>query len=114
MSLLTRDAILKARDISTKDVEVPEWGGTVRVRQMTVAERDEFAKRAKDDANAESTGMWIVLRLVVDESGVPLFRPEDVEELKKRSFKAFDRLTDAVLSVNGVGKTEVEAAAKNS
>ena len=35
MALLTRDEILAADDIKTEDVEVPEWGGDVRVSVMS-------------------------------------------------------------------------------
>ena len=39
---LTRDQILAVSDIQTEEVHVPEWGGTVLVRGLTGAERDEF------------------------------------------------------------------------
>ena len=42
MTYLSRDAILQREDIKTEDVEVPEWGGTVRVRGMTGVQRDAF------------------------------------------------------------------------
>ena len=42
MTYLSRDAILQREDIKTEDVEVPEWGGTVRVRGMSGVERDAF------------------------------------------------------------------------
>ena len=32
LNLLSRDAILQAQDLPHEDVEVPEWGGMVRVR----------------------------------------------------------------------------------
>jgi hypothetical protein len=33
---LKREQILKANDIKTIEVEVPEWGGTVRLRTMSL------------------------------------------------------------------------------
>ena len=42
MTYLSRDTILQREDIKTEDVEVPEWGGTVRVRGMSGVERDAF------------------------------------------------------------------------
>ena len=42
MSLLSKTAILTANDLQTEDVEVPEWGGAVRVRSFTGRERDAF------------------------------------------------------------------------
>ena len=40
MTLLSKSAILCANDLQTEDVDVPEWGGTVRVRSFTGRERD--------------------------------------------------------------------------
>ena len=42
MTLLSKTAILTANDLQTEDVEVPEWGGAVRVRSFTGRERDAF------------------------------------------------------------------------
>ena len=42
MKALTRDEILGADDLKTESVKVPEWGGTVLVRELTGAERDEW------------------------------------------------------------------------
>ena len=46
VGLLNRSAILDAEDLKHEDVEVAAWGGTVRVRMMTGAERDEFRQMA--------------------------------------------------------------------
>jgi hypothetical protein len=34
MTLLSKTAILCANDLQTEDVDVPEWGGAVRVRSF--------------------------------------------------------------------------------
>jgi hypothetical protein len=114
MALLSRDSILKAQDVATKDVQVPEWGGAIRVRSMTVAERNEFARRsAAEGANAVGVSAWLVSVLAVDESGARLFTPEDVQALEARNFKAVDTVVNAILEVNAMGVAAVEAAAKN-
>lgn len=112
MALLTRDSILKAQDVATKDVQVAAWGGSIRVRSMTVAERNEFARRASG-AEAASTSAWLVSILAVDDAGKALFTPDDVKALEGRSFKALDAVVNAILEVNGIGEKAVEAAAKN-
>ena len=40
--MLSRDQILKAKDIKKETVNVPEWGGKVIVMGMTGKRRDEF------------------------------------------------------------------------
>lgn len=109
MALLSREAILAKQDILTKDVEVPEWGGTVRVRSMTVAERNEFAKKDND----LGLSVWLVALLSIDEKGVRLFRDEDVEALQKKNPVPFDRVLHTALSLNGVTKEKIDEAEKN-
>ena len=40
--LLTREAILGAAPLRHEDVSVPEWGGVVRVSEMSGAARDTW------------------------------------------------------------------------
>jgi hypothetical protein len=111
MALLKREAILAANDVEVRDVEVPEWGGAIRVRSMTVAERNEFAARAGKESNI-SVGTWLVSRLAIDEEGNPVFKPEDVAALEAKNAKALDRLVSAVLQLNSVDEKKVDEAEK--
>jgi hypothetical protein len=114
MTLLSRDAILKAQDVSTVEVSIPEWGGSIRVRSMTVSERNEFGRRVSSAEEKTSIGAWLVTLLSVDDKGGRLFKPEDVEALEQRNAKAVDAVVNAILEVNKVGEKEVEAAEKKS
>lgn len=112
MGLLNRDAVLKVTDTVTKDIPVPEWGGSLRVRTMTVAERNDFARRASSEDKV-SVAAWLVSVLAVDENNKPLFKAEDVPEIERRNFRAVDRVVQAILEVNGISEKKVEEAAKN-
>jgi len=87
MKLLTRDAILQAQDLPTQDVEVPEWGGTVRVRALTGAERDAFEQsiveqRGKSTRmNLQNVRAKLVALTVVDENGNRIFSDADAKLL---------------------------------
>ncbi|HEY4546660.1 MAG TPA: hypothetical protein VIG90_09580 [Pedomonas sp.] len=115
--ILTRDDILGADDLPTKDVQIPEWGGgTVRVRTMAAAERDEFEAAY---ARARQAGAPINLRAryaaacIVDEQGQPIFTEADVEKLGRKSADALDRVFGAISDLNKLGAGDVEEAAKN-
>ena len=112
MALLDRKTIFGAADIKTQDVEVPEWGGSVRVRQMTVAERNEFVRRSADEKET-GIGTWLVATLAVDDAGKPLFTADEIAELEKKNFRNLDLVAKAVMQVNSLGEPEIEAAAKN-
>jgi len=113
MTLLNREAVLKVQDTVTKDIAVPEWGGSIRVRTMTVAVRNEFARRASSEDKV-SVAAWLISVLSVDENGEPLFKAEDIPELERRNFRAVDRVVQAILEINGISEKKVEEAAKNS
>ena len=69
MSLLSKTAILTANDLQTEDVEVPEWGGAVRVRSFTGRERDAFEASM---VRGEGKDRKVDLTNMVSECGRPL------------------------------------------
>lgn len=111
MALLNRSAVLGAVDVKTKDIDVPEWGGAVRVRTMTLAERKEFARRAGEDEG--SVGAWLVAKLVVDEAGGAMFKEEDIAALEGRNWHAMQAVVAAILDVNGMSEKAADEAIKN-
>jgi hypothetical protein len=116
MTLLTREAILTAQDLAHEDVPVPEWGGTVRVRTLTGAERDALGAAMVDaDGKPDLVGYRcrMVAASVVDEAGARLFSDADAAALGAKSASALDRVASAVERINGMGAEAVEAAEKN-
>jgi hypothetical protein len=116
MAYLTRDEILQAADIQYEDVDVPEWGGTVRVRSLTGAERD-----ALEGSIAELEGLEIyknfrarlVTRAVVDETGKRLFSDKDIERLGEKSGAALDRVFSVAQRLSGLTKADIEELTAN-
>lgn len=114
MTLLSKDAILGADDLITEDCEVPEWGGTVRVRMMTGAERDAFEEslsRTKGKsvrANLANLRARLVARTVVGEDGKRLFTDAEAGVLGQKSAAALDRVFDAARKLNGMTEKDVE------
>jgi len=118
--LLGRDAILKADDLPTEDVDVPEWGGTVRVRGLTGTGRDEYwasmtvqrgSQQVIDSANATAK---LVARCVVGEDGEPLFTQQDVSALGQRSGSALNRVFEVATRLSGISEADMAEAGKDS
>lgn len=118
MGLLTKEAILAATDLKFEEVEVPEWGGTVRVRSMTGADRDAFEQAILDARDAGGKLPNVRARLVaaalVDDAGVNLFTQADIEALGAKSIKALDRVYAVASRLNAIAPEDVEALEKNS
>ena len=121
MHSLNRDGILQADDIKIEEVLVPEWGGWVRVRGLTATERDDYEQSivSIDSSGARMTDMAnfrarLVVRCVVDEKGVKLFKPDDAEILGRKSAAAVDRLWAVAQRLSGLSKEDVAELRKNS
>lgn len=117
--LLSRDDILNANDYEYEDVEVPEWGGTVRVRTMTGLERDSFEgsvfeMKGKDSkVNFKNFRAKLCACCMVNADNMRMFSDADVEELGKKSAKALERVFTVAQRLNGIGSKEVEELTKN-
>lgn len=119
MPLLDRSAILNAQDLMTEDIEVPEWGGSIRLRTLTGTDRDKFEADSVEHRGG-STRMNLVnmrARLVslcaVDEEGKLLFASkEDVQRLGGKSSLVLAKLFDKCREMNGMSEAEVEELAE--
>lgn len=116
MALLSKEAIFAADDRPTEDVEVPEWGGTVRIRTLSGRERDAYnaslVKKTKSggrDLNLENSAAKLVALCAIDENGNRLFPTEgDVIKLGNKSAAALTRIEAACQKLNGFTDEEVE------
>jgi hypothetical protein len=119
-SYLGRDAILKATALKTEDVPVPEWGGSVLVRELNGRERDEWEaslavqrgrQMVPDVANMRAK---LVARTVIGEDGEPVFSQRDVAALGELSGAALDRVFEAAAKLSALNPDSLEEMAKNS
>lgn len=118
--LLSRDAILAAEDRPTEDVDVPEWGGTVRLRALSGAERDAFETSLLDQrgkpaaARLQNFRARLLAASIVGEDGQRLFTDKDIVALGAKSGAVIDRLFERARRLSGMTREEVDALAGNS
>lgn len=114
---LTKEQILSAEDIRTIEVDVPEWGGAVRLASMTAATREayELQQIAIRDGKAPKVSVRALLAChsIVDDTGAPMFTAADIATLEAKSGAALARVFDAALTLQGLGAAAAEDAAKN-
>lgn len=99
-----RDTILGCDDKPTRAIEVPEWGVTVHVPTYSLAEISAAGQMKLTD---------MALLSASDAEGKPVFQAEDLDALKRKSYRACERIIDAFIELNGFGKKAVEKAAGN-
>jgi hypothetical protein len=114
MALLNKDLILAADDLETVDVDVPEWGGSVRLRTLTGGERDKFESDMIDQRGKSNKMNLVNLRArlvalcAVDEGGKRMFGDNEVTKLGAKSAAVLDKLFVAAQKLNGMTQQDVE------
>jgi hypothetical protein len=118
---LTRDQILGAIDLTLEAVFVPEWGGTVYIRNLNGKGRDAFEGsriRIKDNNKVEmihdNTRAKLVSLTLCDETGTLLFSEEHVVALGEKNASALDRCFEVAQRLSALRTQDVEQKVKNS
>jgi hypothetical protein len=117
MPILSRDAILTADDLAFEEVEVPEWGGSVRIRCLTGTERDNFEASVYKNGETpdfRNVRAKLVAKTIVDEEGNRLFTDNDVKELGRKSAGALNRVWEASSRLSGLSEDDIKELAGNS
>ena len=111
---LTAADILQAEDFVFEDISIPEWGGTVRIRSLSGAQRATLKKAV--DAGSETADEMICVMSIVDEDGNRIFNSSQIEALRKKNTKAITRIAKRALVISGMidPAKAVEEAEKNS
>ncbi len=121
--VLTRDAIrAKHSKIPTREVYIPDWGGTVIVRGMRGRERDDLemraalARRGEKDPQKNTDNLRAVLAVTCcqDESGKPIFTAADEMDLGLGGCRALEVIYDTIMELSGIGAAAQAELEKNS
>ena len=116
MALLNKTAILNAQDLPFEIVDVPEWGGEVKLRTLTGREKDLFVDKTVVFKGKDTTvimkGYWSLLlsMCIVDDDGAPMFT---ADELGGKSSAVLEKLGAVAHKLNGMGPKDVEEMQKN-
>ena len=125
MTLLNFDDIVDSQDKEYQDVDVPEWGGTVRIATMSGEDRDrwELSMMQADDSSergfklnfdAYSRVRLVAMCLVDDNFNRIFVTKEQIEKLSQKSGKVMDLLYDVAQRVNGITESDIDDLEKNS
>lgn len=125
MALLGKQQINAAVDRKWEDVDVPEWGGEVRLMALSAAERG-YIEAGSVVANGETAQVKVeslkayreklVGMSMVDENFERLYSNKEIAagDLGKKDGAVIERLAARVQRLSGMGKFAVKAAEGNS
>lgn len=117
---LDRSAIFAADDTQYEDVDVPEWGGKVRVKSLRANERDAFEasliaqKGRKTEMTLTNLRAKLAVMVIVDAEGKRLFADGDAAMLGERSADVVNRIVDVARRLSGMSETDAEELLGNS
>lgn len=110
-TLLSKSQIFAAKDLKEETVPVPEWGGSVRLVQMTARESAEFSKKM-ETTDGGNIGIYLMLVYAAQNAdNTRVFTEEDIEHLKDKNMNVLILLQQKALDLNGMS-VEAKAALK--
>lgn len=114
LKLLSAAEILAVNDTQEAIVEVPEWGGSVRIVGLTGSERDRYeawviqGKGKNRDINLAQSRAKLVMMCARDADGNRLFDEAQVVALGKKNAKALQRVFDVAGDLSGLDDDTLE------
>lgn len=121
LSLLTKEQILAKRDRATRYVELPEIGGSVKIRALKSAELSGWQASLLDPRTGEpcikrqkQARERLVAISVIDENGNLIFGKDDLESLNRLENSVIGRIATAAKEINGIDNEDYEEAVGNS
>ncbi len=116
--ILSAEDILGVDDKRIKEVEVPEWGGSIFIRTFAGFERDLFTKSILDKKTGNPTelGNFRAKTLalgICDQGGNRIFTNSQIEALGKKNSAVIERLFMEINKLNGLTPEEVVEITEN-
>jgi hypothetical protein len=115
--ILTADEIFAAKDIEERTVEVPQWGGAVRIRTLSQKQSAELRRKAQrinpatkqSELDNEALEQLLFIEGVIE----PKFSMADYGRLGDKSMMAMTTVLKAIMDASGFSSESVDEATKS-
>lgn len=100
---LTREQVMDVNDIQIETLDVPEWGGSIKIRGLSVGEVSHIVRLStrKGVMDTMQSAMYTFIRGVVE----PKFADIDIDDLKKKSALVL-RIVKDINRLSGISTDE--------
>lgn len=102
--MLTKEQILAAIDVQTKEVPMPGTNDVILLRQLTGTGRDAFVDTVRDRKETSFFSAALLVATVVDANGAPMFTNDDIDALRGLPASTLGALADASAEFSGLVK----------
>ena len=115
-SYLTRKDILAADDLNYEEVDCPEWGGVVRVRELTAGEALDLGHATLRGSGSISPDDFkrVATLVIVDAQGKSQFTDKDLTLLGRKSLAPVRRIVETTLRISSLTEEAAEETGKES
>lgn len=120
MSMNKGEILATVPRLRLERVDIPEWGGTVLVRELSGDERDRFEATLLDMEDGKpqlrlvgARAMLAVLS-VVDEDGKRVFSDADIPQVRELSGAALSRIFEVASRLSGLTRDSMDDLLGNS
>lgn len=121
--LLSRKEILAIDDAVYEYIDMPEWGGTIRVKSLSGTERRAYerslivigdGKDVEVNWDAYDTSQpRLVSMSIVDKFGKPEFSIKDITKLGQKSSANLQRVFEVCQRISALDKKSIQETAEN-
>lgn len=105
----SKEQIRQAKDIREEEVDVPEWGGSLLMRGLTVNERRRcrsMAREVGDDEKVEIDDSKLAMLGVITGMKEPQMDEVDIKILEEKASGVVQRLFGKVLVLSGFSEPQ--------
>jgi len=112
MNKLSKQEILAKVKLPEVEIEVPEWGTTLKLKGMTGKQRLVLAKSVNPETDKEDAEaiVNIITKLisisVVDETGNPMFSEDEAKALVDGDLNTASKVVTEIYKLNGINQEE--------
>lgn len=100
--VLNKASIINALDLQREVVEVPEWGGSVILSELSAADRLRFGVAIGGEDDQRVFVAKALTWFIVDEGGDRIFTEGDADILAGKSLPVLQRLWDVAAKLNAM------------
>ncbi len=103
-----RESVINSEDCKIVEVQTPEWGVNVCVKQFDVKTRSAIVELQEEDLPDSEFLTRCATIVICDEHGDRVFTNDDACLLESKNPAVIERVCEEAFKVNGMGADEID------
>lgn len=112
MARLSSVEILESSVLCEKEIEIPQWGGSVIIKEFSKAKQQQIRREATDIENGEINTDKLELLMFIHGVIDPVLSQEDYFALREKSAMAIDIVLKEIMDLSGLNQAVIKEKEK--